>query len=162
MDGPWRVDSRRDRTGRAPRRQPARREIEGLKREKERDVRTQRRAQRQTPSRQSSAHILNDHTTFISWSTLSFTSSSASCTLSIVESSLPLSSPLSSWRSPSRLVSSSPVNPPALLLAGHLEGDQPVLVYRVADLELAIVELEERGWRSESVSRSRTDRAWDS
>jgi hypothetical protein len=60
------------------------------------------------------------------------------------------------------LVSSSPVNPPALLLAGHLEGDQPVLVYRVADLELAIVELEERGWRSESVSRSRTDRAWDS
>jgi hypothetical protein len=43
------------------------------------------------------------------------------------------------------LVSSSPVNPPALLLAGHLEGDQPVLVYRVADLELAIVELGEPG-----------------
>ncbi|MEO6857864.1 MAG: hypothetical protein ABI323_04665 [Solirubrobacteraceae bacterium] len=35
-------------------------------------------------------------------------------------------------------------DPPALLLAGHLEGDQPVLVYRVADLEQAIAELEER------------------
>jgi hypothetical protein len=36
-------------------------------------------------------------------------------------------------------------NPPALLLAGHLEGDQPVLVHRVADLELAVTELEDRG-----------------
>jgi hypothetical protein len=36
-------------------------------------------------------------------------------------------------------------DPPALLLAGHLEGDQPVLVHRVADLELAIAELEDRG-----------------
>lgn len=33
---------------------------------------------------------------------------------------------------------------PAVLLAGHLEGEQPVLVYRVADLERAIAELEER------------------
>jgi hypothetical protein len=31
---------------------------------------------------------------------------------------------------------------PALLLAGHLEGDRPVLVYRVADLEAAIAGLE--------------------
>jgi hypothetical protein len=36
-------------------------------------------------------------------------------------------------------------DPPALLLAGHLEGDQPVLVHRVADLELATAELEGRG-----------------
>jgi hypothetical protein len=36
-------------------------------------------------------------------------------------------------------------NPPALLLAGHLEGEQPVLVHRVADLEMAITELEARG-----------------
>jgi hypothetical protein len=36
-------------------------------------------------------------------------------------------------------------NPPALLLAGHLEGDQPVLVHRVADLALAVAELEDRG-----------------
>jgi hypothetical protein len=36
-------------------------------------------------------------------------------------------------------------DPPALLLAGHLEGDQPVLVYRVADLTLTVGELEDRG-----------------
>lgn len=34
---------------------------------------------------------------------------------------------------------------PALLLAGHLEGEQPVLVYRVEDLERALEELVERG-----------------
>ncbi len=33
--------------------------------------------------------------------------------------------------------------PPALLLAEHLEGDQPVLVYRVADLDRAIAQLRE-------------------
>jgi hypothetical protein len=33
---------------------------------------------------------------------------------------------------------------PPLLLAGHLEGDQPVLVYRVADLDRAIAELRDR------------------
>jgi hypothetical protein len=36
-------------------------------------------------------------------------------------------------------------DPPALLLAGHLEGDQPVLVHRVADLEAALGDLERRG-----------------
>ncbi|TMK38911.1 MAG: hypothetical protein E6G56_13185 [Actinobacteria bacterium] len=36
-------------------------------------------------------------------------------------------------------------DPPALLLAGHLEGDQPVLVHRVADLESSIAELREGG-----------------
>jgi hypothetical protein len=36
--------------------------------------------------------------------------------------------------------------PPALLLAGHLDGERPVLVYRVADLEAAIAALERRGW----------------
>ena len=35
--------------------------------------------------------------------------------------------------------------PPALLLAGHLAGDQPVLVHRVADLDRAVVELDGRG-----------------
>ena len=35
--------------------------------------------------------------------------------------------------------------PPALLLAGHLEGDRPVLVHRVADLEREVAELERRG-----------------
>ena|SRR5947209_3069129 len=36
-------------------------------------------------------------------------------------------------------------DPPAVLLAGHLEGDEPVLVYRVADLDRAVAELGERG-----------------
>jgi hypothetical protein len=36
-------------------------------------------------------------------------------------------------------------DPPPLLLAGHLEGDQPVLVYRVADLERTVGELQRRG-----------------
>ena len=36
---------------------------------------------------------------------------------------------------------------PRVLLAGHLEGDQPVLVYRVADIAEAMDELEARGWQ---------------
>jgi hypothetical protein len=39
--------------------------------------------------------------------------------------------------------------PPRLLLAGHLEGEQPVLVYRVDDLDAAMRELEGRGWQCE-------------
>src|SRR5436309_12530133 len=35
--------------------------------------------------------------------------------------------------------------PPALLLAGHLEGDQPVLVYRAPDLEETLTRLLEQG-----------------
>jgi hypothetical protein len=34
---------------------------------------------------------------------------------------------------------------PALLFAGHLDGERPILVYRVADLEAAIAELGEAG-----------------
>ncbi len=34
---------------------------------------------------------------------------------------------------------------PAVLLAGHLQGDQPVLVYRVDDLERTVAELGEQG-----------------
>jgi hypothetical protein len=40
--------------------------------------------------------------------------------------------------------------PPRVLLAGHLDGDQPVLVYRVADLKAAMRELQGRGWQRES------------
>jgi hypothetical protein len=36
-------------------------------------------------------------------------------------------------------------SPPAVLLAEHLEGDSPVMVYRVSDLPAAISELESRG-----------------
>jgi hypothetical protein len=39
--------------------------------------------------------------------------------------------------------------PPRLVLAGHLEGDRPVLVYRVADLEATMEQLEARGWQRE-------------
>ncbi len=35
--------------------------------------------------------------------------------------------------------------PPALLLAGHLEGDQPVLVFRAPELEQTLARLEKQG-----------------
>src|SRR4051794_45096 len=35
--------------------------------------------------------------------------------------------------------------PPAVLLADHLHDERPVLVFRVADLDAAVGELEERG-----------------
>jgi len=35
---------------------------------------------------------------------------------------------------------------PRILLAGHLDGDAPVLVYRVPDLDAAVGELRGRGW----------------
>jgi hypothetical protein len=40
--------------------------------------------------------------------------------------------------------------PPQLVLADHLDGDRPVLVYRVAALEGAIAELQSRGWQKGS------------
>ena len=36
--------------------------------------------------------------------------------------------------------------PPLVLLADHVNGDRPILVYRVADLGAALVELVARGW----------------
>ncbi len=38
---------------------------------------------------------------------------------------------------------------PRLLLAGHLEGERPILVYRVAVLADAMADLESRGWTAE-------------
>ena len=38
--------------------------------------------------------------------------------------------------------------PPALLLAGHLEGERPVLVFRVDDLDRAVAAIEERGYEA--------------
>jgi hypothetical protein len=40
-------------------------------------------------------------------------------------------------------------NPPLVLLADHVEGDRPLLVYRVADLPTAMDDLAARGWRRE-------------
>jgi hypothetical protein len=37
--------------------------------------------------------------------------------------------------------------PPRLLLAEHLEGERPVMVFRVADLQQAMRTLESRGWK---------------
>jgi hypothetical protein len=39
--------------------------------------------------------------------------------------------------------------PPRLLLAEHVEGDTPILIYRVADLGAATAELAGRGWKAE-------------
>jgi len=39
--------------------------------------------------------------------------------------------------------------PPLVLLTDHLEGERPVLVYRVADLDGSLAELERRGWHRE-------------
>jgi len=36
--------------------------------------------------------------------------------------------------------------PPGVLLTSHLEGDRPILVYRVPDHGAAVRELEARGW----------------
>jgi Glyoxalase/Bleomycin resistance protein/Dioxygenase superfamily len=36
--------------------------------------------------------------------------------------------------------------PPRILLAGHLDDDRPVLVYRVDDLTAAMSDLQGRGW----------------
>ncbi len=37
--------------------------------------------------------------------------------------------------------------PPRLLVAEHVEGDRPVLVYRVASLTDAVATLKSRGWK---------------
>jgi hypothetical protein len=39
--------------------------------------------------------------------------------------------------------------PPYLLLADHIDGDRPVMVYRVADIALAMEQLVSRGWERE-------------
>jgi hypothetical protein len=38
-------------------------------------------------------------------------------------------------------------DPPLVLLADHLEGERPILVYRVPDLATALAGLEARGWQ---------------
>lgn len=38
---------------------------------------------------------------------------------------------------------------PRVLLADHVEGEAPILVYRVPDLEAALADLERHGWERE-------------
>jgi hypothetical protein len=40
--------------------------------------------------------------------------------------------------------------PPMFLLADHVEGETPILVYRVKNLRKALTELKGRGWSEES------------
>ena len=40
-------------------------------------------------------------------------------------------------------------SPPRILLTDHLDGDRPVLVYRVADHAAAVAELQSRKWMPE-------------
>jgi hypothetical protein len=37
--------------------------------------------------------------------------------------------------------------PPHLVLAGHLDGERPVFLYRVASLKTALAGLKQRGWK---------------
>jgi glyoxalase/bleomycin resistance protein/dioxygenase superfamily protein len=37
--------------------------------------------------------------------------------------------------------------PPLVLLADHVKGERPILVYRVADLDAALARLQSRGWQ---------------
>ena len=39
---------------------------------------------------------------------------------------------------------------PALLLANHLHGNVPLLIYRVLDLDAVVATLKSRGWQAES------------
>ena len=40
--------------------------------------------------------------------------------------------------------------PPYVLLTDHLEGDRPIFVYRVKDLDASLAELKKRGWKKGS------------
>ena len=40
-------------------------------------------------------------------------------------------------------------DPPLVLLTDHVEGERPILVYRVDNLAKALVDLESRGWEHE-------------
>jgi hypothetical protein len=37
--------------------------------------------------------------------------------------------------------------PPLVVLADHVKGERPILVYRVADLDAALAQLQSRGWQ---------------
>ena len=50
-------------------------------------------------------------------------------------------------------------DPPLVLLTDHLEGDRPILVYRVPDLGAALGDSRGAGGGANTASRSRTDRS---
>jgi hypothetical protein len=54
------------------------------------------------------------------------------------------------WRTRVAMVRMSDT-PPDLLFTDHLEGERPILIYRVADLAATITQLESEGWEREGV-----------
>jgi hypothetical protein len=43
------------------------------------------------------------------------------------------------------------IEPPHVLLTDHVEGDRPILIYRVADLATTLARLQAAGWEQEDV-----------
>ena len=43
--------------------------------------------------------------------------------------------------------------PPRILLTDHVDGDRPILVYRVADHRAAVADLKKRGWTPVALAR---------
>jgi hypothetical protein len=41
--------------------------------------------------------------------------------------------------------------PPHILLTDHLEGERPILIYRVEDFDAALADMESRGWNRDEV-----------
>ncbi len=54
------------------------------------------------------------------------------------------------WNTRVAMVRMSPM-PPDLLFTDHVEGERPILIYRVADLAATLTRLESEGWEPEGV-----------
>ncbi len=48
--------------------------------------------------------------------------------------------------------------PPYVLLTDHLEGDRPILVYRVADLDASLKQLKKNGWKKGTKKAGKTSK----
>lgn len=54
------------------------------------------------------------------------------------------------WNTRVAMIALTP-GPPHLLLTDHLEGERPILIYRVDNLDAAVARLKEDGWESGEV-----------
>ena len=54
------------------------------------------------------------------------------------------------WRTRVAMVEMTP-GPPHLLFTDHVEGERPILIYRVADLDATLEQLAADGWERDSV-----------
>ncbi len=57
---------------------------------------------------------------------------------------------IEAWRTRVAMVEMTP-RPPHLLFTDHVEGETPILIYRVADLKTSLDRMTEAGWAKESV-----------